>query len=536
MDQHTVILQQTARWLPADMETPISLFKGMAAQGHGILLESAEVDGRWGRYSVLICDMALYLECREGKLWVEAKDPRLRTLEQYTGKDFLSGMRDLMQAIEIVPPENISDLPPITRALYGYFGFGFAALSTKKLARVMKRDSRDCSLVLPGTALLFDHLYNRLCQISLNGHRTLVSARNLIDLESVRRQAEAAESAKLLDNAVPNEQGYKAWVTRIKEMLSQGEAIQVVPSVRFSCPYDGDPFELYRRMRRFNASPYMFYMRLPEITLFGSSPEVMVRCTEGKLQLSPIAGTRRRGRDEREDQFLASELLNDPKEQAEHVMLVDLGRNDLGRIARPGTVNVDRYMQVERFSHVMHLTSTVTANLKEGCDALDVLAATFPAGTVSGAPKVRAIEIISELEGQSRGPYAGCIGWIGLDHGQINLDMGITIRSMWHLHKTLFWQAGGGIVHDSEGSVQQVSNHASRTADKGRRICFCSSIIMTLSPTTWCRPSTLSARNPKSCITTMRGSWTTLAVRTSRWSVFLPDRADRNRLAHALSF
>ena len=203
-------------------------------------------------------------------------------------------------------------------------------------------------------------------------------------------------------------------------------------------------------MRRCNASPYMFFMDLPGITLFGSSPEVMVRCDEGKLQLSPIAGTRKRGADDLEDARLAAELQEDPKERAEHVMLVDLGRNDLGRIARPGTVNVERFMEVERFSHVMHLTSRITARLQPDLDALDVLAATFPAGTVSGAPKVRAMEIIAETEQLPRGPYAGCIGWLGLDDDNVSLDTGITIRSMWVKDGKLHWQAGGGIVFDSD--------------------------------------------------------------------------------------
>ena len=239
-------------------------------------------------------------------------------------------------------------------------------------------------------------------------------------------------------------------VNKIKQMLRQGEAIQVVPSCRFSTPFAGDAFTLYRRMRRCNASPYMFFMDLPGITLFGSSPEVMVRCDEGKLQLSPIAGTRKRGADDLEDARLAAELQEDPTERAEHVMLVDLGRNDLGRIARPGTVNVERLMEVERFSHVMHLTSRITARLQPDLDALDVLAATFPAGTVSGAPKVRAMEIIAETEQLPRGPYAGCIGWLGLDDDNVSLDTGITIRSMWVKDGKLHWQAGGGIVFDSD--------------------------------------------------------------------------------------
>lgn len=445
-------VRQSARWLPADMDTPISLFMGMVGADNGILLESAEVDGRWGRYSILACDMALLISCRDGKLALRVEDKRFTPLAGLEGRPFVEGLRELMARLEIAPPENIPDLPPITRALYGYLGFGMAGLFNARLAAVMPPDEADCRLVLPGTVLVFDHLYNRLCQISLGESRSL-RAVHAAAAPAARGNSTAAADPEAVV-AEPGEAGYKAHVEQIKEMLRQGEAIQVVPSVRFSTPFAGNPFELYRRMRRFNASPYMFYMRFPDLTLFGSSPEVMVRCEEGRLRLSPIAGTRRRGRDELEDARLAAELRDDPKERAEHVMLVDLGRNDLGRVARPGSVSLERYMEVERYSHVMHLTSRVTARLAEGLDALDVLAAAFPAGTVSGAPKVRAMEIIRELEGRARGPYAGCIGWLGLDRGGVNLDTGITIRSMWVRDGKLFWQAGGGIVHDSDPELE----------------------------------------------------------------------------------
>ena len=402
--------------------------------------------------NALACDMALFISCREGRLALRVEDQRFAPLGDLEGQPFVEGLRALMRRLEITPPENIAGLPPITRALYGYLGFGMAGLFNAQLASVMPPEEADCLLALPGTVLVFDHLYNRLCQISLGEHRPLRSAH-----EAVESAANGNSGTGLDPDAIsaePGEAGYKAYVERIREMLRRGEAIQVVPSVRFSTPFAGNPFELYRRMRRFNASPYMFYMRFPDLTLFGSSPEVMVRCTEGRLQLSPIAGTRRRGRDDLEDARLAAELRDDPKERAEHVMLVDLGRNDLGRVARPGSVNLERYMEVERYSHVMHLTSRVTARLADGLDALDVLAASFPAGTVSGAPKVRAMEIIRTLEGRARGPYAGCIGWLGLDRGSVNLDTGITSRSMWVRDGKLFWQAGGGIVHDSDPELE----------------------------------------------------------------------------------
>jgi anthranilate synthase component 1 len=190
-------------------------------------------------------------------------------------------------------------------------------------------------------------------------------------------------------------------------------------------------------------------MDLPGVVMMGASPELMIRCKANCLQLSPIAGTRKRGRTDEEDALLAAELLQDPKEQAEHLMLVDLGRNDLGRVAQMGTVTVDRQMEVERFSHVMHLTSRISAQLKPGCDAVDVIQATFPAGTVSGAPKVRAQEIIAEVEGLPRGPYAGCLGWVGLDKDSVNMDLGITIRSLWVRGGKVYWQSGAGIVYDS---------------------------------------------------------------------------------------
>lgn len=453
----TLPLQQHTRWLPADMDTPISLFLGMVGTGNGILLESAEVDGRWGRYSILACDPVLDIACRQGRVSLDIHDSRLEELRSQEGKPFVEGLRAIMAALEIVAPEQ-AILPPITRALYGFWDFGMAGLFHAKLASVMPPEEAGCRLMLPGTVLVFDHLYNRLCQVSLGTHRDVAQ-----DGAAPYRFPFPATSAPVTPEMVkaePEAQGYMDMVRHIKEMLRQGEAIQVVPSVRFSVPFVGDPFVMYRRMRRYNASPYMFFMRFPDITLFGSSPEVMVRCTARQLQLSPIAGTRRRGEDEMEDARLAEELRNDPKERAEHVMLVDLGRNDLGRVAQPGTVQLERSMEVERYSHVMHLTSRVGARLAEGLDALDVLAATFPAGTVSGAPKIRAMEIIRTLEGRPRGPYAGCIGWLGLDKDSVHLDTGITIRSMWVRDGKLFWQAGGGIVHDSdpEGEWKEVCN------------------------------------------------------------------------------
>jgi len=431
-----VSLRQQARWLPADMDTPISLYLGMVGRQDGILLESAEVDGRWGRYSVLACDMALYVRCREGRLDLRIEDERLAPLAVLQGLPFVEGLRRLMQGLHLEAPAQIEGLPAITRALYGWVGFGMASLFQPRLAAVMPPEEAESMLVLPGTQLVFDHLYNRLCQISLGGHREVLGSRG----------AEGSFRVSGDVRADPGEDGYKAMVENIKAMLHQGEAIQVVPSVNFSVACEGDPFVLYRRMRRYNASPYMFFMRLGDFCFWGASPEVMVRCEKGRLQLSPIAGTRRRGRDDLEDARLAEELRSDPKEQAEHVMLVDLGRNDIGRVSKFGTVAVKNLMHIERYSHVMHVVTNVQGEIREDKTPFDALMSILPAGTLSGAPKVRAMEIIDELETVKRGPYGGAIGYLSFNG---NLDSCITIRTIILKDGKAYVQAGAGIVADS---------------------------------------------------------------------------------------
>ncbi|MDR1360379.1 MAG: anthranilate synthase component I family protein [Deltaproteobacteria bacterium] len=443
-------LEQSCAFLESDVETPISLFLRQIGQEQGILLESAEVDGRWGRYSVIAGDFLLCLHCRSGKLDLSIRDARLEPLAALAGMPFIEGLRAVMRALEIVPlppeegasfKEEPAAFPPITRALYGYFGYGIAGLLESKLAGPLPPEKAEACLVLPGSLILFDHSYNRVCRLFLGGGNTASPGAG---------GGAPMPPAGIGQVRANMEQGaYLEAVRRIKERIRQGEAIQVVPSVGFEAPFWGEPFTVYRRLRRINPSPYMFFMRLPDIALMGSSPEVMVSCDAGKLRLCPIAGTRPRGSGQLEDNLFEEELVRDPKEQAEHVMLVDLGRNDLGRVAVPGSVRLERYMEVERFSHVMHLTSHIRADLAPGHDALDILAATFPAGTVSGAPKIRAMEIIAATEPSPRGPYAGAIGWLGLDKDGVHLDTGIAIRSLWMREDRVFWQAGGGVVFDS---------------------------------------------------------------------------------------
>ena len=382
----SIILEQQYTLLDSDVETPISMYLRHVGTEQGILLESAEVDGRWGRYSVIAGNFLLRLGCSNGLLEVACRDPRLEPLKKFAGMPFMEGLRLLMGELEIAStaPES---LPPITRGLYGYFGYGMAGVFEPKLAAALTPKDAECCLVLPGTLMLFDHQYNKVCRLSLS------------NLPGAKKEGDTITSLLPANigkvTASMEKDSYVRVVEDLKRQIGQGECIQVVPSVRFQAPFEGEPFTLYRRLRRINPSPYLFFMRLPGMTLMGSSPEVMVGCQEGKLRLNPIAGTRPRGCSEGEDNLFEGELMNDAKEQAEHVMLVDLGRNDLGKVAVPGSVTLERYMEVERFSHVMHLTSYITAALADGKDALDVLAAVFPAGTVSGAPKIRAMELIA---------------------------------------------------------------------------------------------------------------------------------------------
>ncbi|GAB7081377.1 anthranilate synthase component I family protein [Megalodesulfovibrio paquesii] len=438
-----VILRQTGSWTAADIHTPISLFLGLVGSKQGLLLESAEVDGRLGRYSVIAWNYRLRLSCKNGQLEVACRDNRLEGLKEFEGMPYLEGLRKVMQHIRIEPDQEFADLPPICRGLYGYFGYATARLFEPKLEALIPVEAAESTLVLPGHVALFDHLFGKLCILSV-----VEGVKVELDTQSINRRQDIPVHGPIMN--MPEEVAYKKGVLRAKELITQGEAIQIVLSTRFQASFTGEPFVLYRRLRQINPSPYMFFLRLPKVAVFGSSPEMLVRCDNGRLSTCPIAGTRPRGATPAEDQRLAEELLADPKERAEHVMLVDLGRNDLGRIATPGSVQVDRSMEVERFSHVMHMTSYVSAQLAEGKDSLDVLASCFPAGTVSGAPKVRAMEIIAELEGVARGPYAGAIGWFGLDKDRVDMDTGILIRSFWVRDGLVQWQTGAGLVFDSD--------------------------------------------------------------------------------------
>ena len=436
---------QHATPLDSDLETPVGLFIRLVGENPGILLESAETDGRWGRYSIIATDFVISASCQAGLLKLEmAENEQLAPLRDLQKMPFVAGLRQLINAIEVIAPDTRETYAPITRALYGYLGYGVAGLLEPKLANILPAEEAQASLVLPGTIILFDHRYNKITKLCLQiGGQTL---------KSLPSRPVANPSSTAPAPGLTNKDAYMAAVKAVKDEIRQGEAIQVVLSTPFTAPLADTPFNLYRRLRRLNPSPYLFYMNLfseTGTTLLGSSPEVLISCANNRLQLCPIAGTRPRSHNPVEDVLFGDELLQDPKEKAEHIMLVDLGRNDLGRIAKAGSVKLQRFMEVERFSHVMHLTSRIEAELSPGLDAIDILSASFPAGTVSGAPKIRAMEIIAEKEKRPRGLYAGAIGWLGLDKDAVHLDMGITIRSLWTQGNQVSWQAGAGIVYDS---------------------------------------------------------------------------------------
>lgn len=437
-----ITLKQTALEMESDLETVIGLFAARVGARDGILLESAEVDGRWGRYSLAACDFILLARHVAGKLALDINDDRLRPLARYDGLPYLEGLGRVMAELEIAPAASAAGLPPITRALYGYLDYEAAGLVEPRLGKVLRYDrGAEGGFCLPGHVYVFDHLYNRLARLSLMEGDGPVGPAAIPPSPGAVRVGPAQAS-------LPRD-GYVKAAGAIRQLIKEGECVQVVLSTRFQAPFQGDLFSVYRHLRRINPSPYMFYLNFPEVSLAVSSPEVMVSCDQGRLRLCPIAGTRPRGATSEEDSLFAEELSSDPKERAEHVMLVDLGRNDLGRVSEPGTVKVDRFMETERFSHVMHLTSRLSGQLKKGLSAVDVIAAAFPAGTLSGAPKVRAMEIIARFEPGPRGPYGGAMGWLGLDKDSVSLDLGITIRGLWRRGGQVYWQAGAGLVYDS---------------------------------------------------------------------------------------
>ncbi len=440
------------RDLPADLDTPVSVYLKLRRDGPSFLLESVERAEAVGRYSFVGAAPRAVARLRDGRAEVTPAVDGAAPARYRDPLEFVCGLQHDFQIVEH------PDLPPFQGGAVGYLAYD-AAADFERLP-VPARDTLgapDAVFMYCDDLVVFDHVTQvlrlaALARPAADPTAALAQAEARLDrLE--RRLAErppappppcAAQRAALTQSMTQAE--YEDVVRRAKEYVAAGDIIQVVPSLRFSRPLSVDPFQVYRQLRRVNPSPYMFYLDLGDVQLAGASPEMLLQASNGRVRTRPLAGTRPRGATPREDADLGEELLADPKELAEHVMLVDLGRNDLGRVSRPGSVRVDDLMFIERFSHVMHIVSDVSGELNARNSGVDALRACFPAGTLSGAPKIRAMEIIAELEGLRRGPYGGAVGYIG--HSG-NVDTAITIRTMVVRGGVAHVQAGGGVVADS---------------------------------------------------------------------------------------
>ncbi len=442
------------RELLGDLETPVSAFRKLGEAEGSVLLESVEHGERWGRFSFIGTDPFATFRVRDGRASWTGDPPE--------GLPSGPPMAVLRAVLERLRSPAIPELAPLHAGAVGYLAYDIVR-ELERLPDQTEDDLQlpDALLVLPRSVVVFDHLGQRLALVAnvlvnqatnledayraAAGRLHALAERLAVPVSSPSTPLPAAgPAAKATSDLEPGR--YQRMVEIAKEHIRAGDIFQVVPSQRFSVRTGADPFDVYRVLRVVNPSPYMYFLRLPGVTLAGSSPEVLVTVQGRAATMRPIAGTRPRGMDQASDLALEHELRQDEKERAEHVMLVDLARNDLGRVCRPGTVKVEDFMRVERYSHVMHLVSDVAGELAEGVTPFDVLAASFPAGTVSGSPKVRAMEIIDDLERHRRGPYAGCVGYFDFSG---NLDTCITIRTCVFVGDVAYCQAGAGVVADS---------------------------------------------------------------------------------------
>ena len=441
----------------ADMETPVSAFRKIDHGGYSILLESVEGGEKWGRYSFLGSEPALIFESQGDEVRT-IRDGEVLGVRK--GVDPLDFVREAMSRFKFVSD---SELPRFVGGAVGYIGYDMVRFF-EQIPEVPKQESGfpDMILMVMQDLLIFDRTEKKILIVSnvfldpdSDPEKEYRQAEERIDkliarlnvpCEIVNLSLPREVNLEIPDSSFTKEK-FKEAVQRAKDYILAGDVIQVVLSQRFQSRLKNDPFDIYRVLRTVNPSPYMYFLQMGSIQIVGSSPEVLVRVEGDEVEVRPIAGTRSRGSNEAEDQALMQELLADPKERAEHVMLVDLGRNDVGRIAKTGSVKVKEFMVIEKYSHVMHIVSDVVGQLEPGRDAYDVLRACFPAGTVSGAPKIRAMEIIEELEPVRRGPYAGAVGYIDFSG---NMDTCITIRTIVIKEDKLYLQAGAGIVADSD--------------------------------------------------------------------------------------
>jgi len=457
----------------ADLETPVAAFLKLAhGQPYSFLLESIEGGAARGRYSIIGMRPDLIWRCRRSKAEINRHARSAPHGFEPDPRPALESLRALIAETRLeVPPH----LPPMTGGLVGYLGYD--------MVRLMERlpEKNEDRLGLPEALLIRPTLFAIFDNV--NADLTLaapVYPAPDITAEQAWEAAQAllAEAASSLDRPLPHpdppvslplppapqsnmaKEAFLGVVRRMKEYIFAGDAFQIVPSQRFSLPFALPPFAFYRALRRINPSPFLFFLDFGGFAVAGSSPEILVRLRDGKVTLRPLAGTRPRGATREEDLRLEAELLADPKERAEHLMLLDLGRNDVGRVAEIGSVKVTEQFVIERFSHVMHISSNVEGTLAPGLDALDALIAGFPAGTLTGAPKVRAMEIIEEMEPERRGIYAGCIGYFAANG---TMDTCIALRTAVIKDGTLYVQAGGGVVADSDPEAEyEETRHKAR--------------------------------------------------------------------------
>lgn len=452
----------------ADFETPLSCYLKLANAPYTYLLESVQGGEKWGRYSVIgmPCKKIIKVYDHEIQIWENGQIISTNTVE-----DPLAWLEEFQQQFQVMATES---LPPFTGGLVGYFGYDTVRYVESRLAHTQKKEilaTPDILLMVSEDVLVFDNLLNRLFLIThINPEEPEAESRAYEQLKKWQNsltQSFAMPEFLLTKHTkeIPlptsniSETDYLDGVEKIKEYLAQGDAMQVVYSQRFSMPYTESPFQLYRAIRHLNPSPYLYYFNLDDFHIVGSSPEILLKVENRIVTVRPLAGTRKRGRNLAEDQQLSEELLNDQKEIAEHLMLIDLGRNDIGKISTTGSVKVLEQMAIERYSHVMHIVSEVQSELLPELSVMDALKATLPAGTLSGAPKVRAMEIIDELEPDKRGIYGGAVGYLGWQ-GQVNTA--IAIRTGIIQNGVLYIQAGAGIVYDSipEQEWQECINKA----------------------------------------------------------------------------
>jgi len=450
----------------ADLDTPLSTYLKVADAPHTFLLESVEGGETWGRYSIIGLKAAAVLTVRDGRCTVQSA----AGAEHIRAQDPFDAIESFRARFRV--PE-LPGLPRFSGGLVGYFGHEAVAYIEPQLTEVSAADELGCPdvcLMLAEELVIFDNLRGTV-QLVVHADSTVADSlaatqRRLDDLSSrlrapLRYPSRGGYAGSSAGEFVSGfaEADYCRAVERVRSYIKDGDAFQVVLSQRLTAPFAGKALDVYRALRVMNPSPYMYHLDFGDFQVTGSSPEVLVRVEDGEVALRPIAGTRPRGATPDEDARLAEELLADPKERAEHVMLVDLGRNDVGRVAETGSVRLSDRMVIERYSHVMHIVSEVRGRLKTGLGPLDVLKASFPAGTVSGAPKVRALEIIRELEPVKRGIYSGAVGYLGWNG---NLDTAIAIRTAVIKDGRIHVQAGAGIVHDSvpENEWQETLNKA----------------------------------------------------------------------------